>query len=221
MISGISTNNITHFTNFKTKAGILERTLLYNYITIIENMIDQWTLETYYENMQWIISFCSHHGTSTKETKVTILFARWTVTPCGRYINNNWEYDRSMNIRDILWEHAMNYFILLSPYVGNAVAMPSLLIRDSYVFNSANASSGVRVTCAPVRRDTGLRDPVCLISRWAHRTCSDIFVYLGDARLSLIWAQLTKWKWETSTEGEVVPNRLWLNRYSIYLVELI
>ena len=41
MISGISTNNITHFTNFKTKAGILERTLLYNYITIIENMIDQ------------------------------------------------------------------------------------------------------------------------------------------------------------------------------------
>ena len=143
------------------------------------------------------------------------------------YINNNWEYDRSMNIRDILWEHAMNYFILLSPYVGNAVAMPSLLIRDSYVFNSANASSGVRVTCAPVRRDTGLRDPVCLISRWAQRTCSDIFVVWTRRRLSLIWAQLTKWKWETSDrrnprvtgDGWITytANRLWV----FYLVELI
>ena len=65
-----------------------------------------------------------------------------------------------MNIKDIYiyYKHTINYFIRLSPYVGNAEAMPSLLIRDSYVFNSANASSGVRVTCAPVRRDTGLRD---------------------------------------------------------------
>ena len=143
------------------------------------------------------------------------------------YINNDWEYDRSMNIRDILWEHAMNYFILLSPYVGNAVAMPSLLIRDSYVFNSANASSGVRVTCAPVRRDTGLRDPVCLISRWAQRTCSDICC-LDETPLVPYLSSVDQMKMrdlrqkKSTCDGWRVnhlytANRLWV----FYLVELI
>lgn len=36
--------------------------------------------------------------------------------------------------------------------------------------SSRRASSGDNVTGCPVRRETGLRDPVCLIKRWAART---------------------------------------------------
>ena len=35
-------------------------------------------------------------------------------------------------------------------------------------------TSGVMVICALVRRDTGLREPVCLARRWLQRTECDI-----------------------------------------------
>lgn len=76
--------------------------------------------------------------------------------------------------------------LLSAAYFGKAASTPSSLILASYCCSSANASSGESVTAAPVRRETGFLEEVCLISRWAVRTWS-VMVVVDWWLLVVVW----------------------------------